>query len=413
MTGVSDYIPAMKQGVRYDLLPIIVVGSKRSEYRASELQQAVTDIYTRATGGTIYLDCETILLDQTLTIPFDAKIRFMGAKFAKGTSGGTIIKANSTMTNLVSITGNSNPTANTDLTHDFHFENITFNGNAKVTNVIKLTNVDTIKFYDCRIVAGTNGLVTAWDSTSDPNSATIPGGIWANNCIFSATTGIALDLQYQTQCWFTNSWFSGSGTTATWINFKSSNKIHIINCEFNTATQAFVFQDTATVSCQDIQILGGTINIGTGNKYWTEQRTNANSKRVAIVGITFSSHESFDQLANEEVPLACFGLKRDRFHAQGNVTGATTFNREDGHTITATLTGNITVTLTNGVKKGETLTLKLTQDGTGNRTVTWPSNFKKAGGSLTLSTGASAVDMITMQWDGTNWNEVSRALNVS
>jgi hypothetical protein len=40
-------------------------------------------------------------------------------------------------------------------------------------------------------------------------------------------------------------------------------------------------------------------------------------------------------------------------------------------------------------------------------------HFKKAGGTLTLSTGAGQTDVITARWDGTNWVEVSRALNVS
>lgn len=107
------------------------------------------------------------------------------------------------------------------------------------------------------------------------------------------------------------------------------------------------------------------------------------------------------------------GLNPKFCYAQGNVTGATTFNRLNGNVIIATLTGNITVTMTAGAVAGDTLTLILTQDGTGSRLVTWPSNFKKAGGTLTLSTAASAVDIIEMVWDGTNWREVSRSLNLS
>lgn len=107
------------------------------------------------------------------------------------------------------------------------------------------------------------------------------------------------------------------------------------------------------------------------------------------------------------------GLNPLFLYAQGNVTGATTFNRANGQQITATLTGNITVTLTAGQIPGDELVLELTQDATGSRTVTWPANFKKAGGSLTLSTAAGAVDVIKAAWDGTNWVEVSRALNVS
>lgn len=107
------------------------------------------------------------------------------------------------------------------------------------------------------------------------------------------------------------------------------------------------------------------------------------------------------------------GVNPNKQHAQGNVTGATTFDRVNGDVITATLTGDITVTLTAGKVAGDELTLILSQDGTGSRLVTWPSNFKKAGGTLTLSTGAGAVDVIKMRFDGTNWREVSRSLNLS
>lgn len=107
------------------------------------------------------------------------------------------------------------------------------------------------------------------------------------------------------------------------------------------------------------------------------------------------------------------GISREFPYAQGSVTGATAFNRVNGETITATLTGAITVTLTAGLHKGETLALRLTQDATGSRTATWPSNFKKSGGTLILSTTANATDIIAMRWDSVSWIEVSRALNVS
>lgn len=106
-------------------------------------------------------------------------------------------------------------------------------------------------------------------------------------------------------------------------------------------------------------------------------------------------------------------MRPEYTYAQGNVTGATTFNAANGTQITATLTDNITVTLTAGTVIGQRLTLKLIQDGTGSRTATWPSNFKKVGGTLTLTTTASAVDVITMQYDGTNWNETGRNLELS
>ncbi len=107
------------------------------------------------------------------------------------------------------------------------------------------------------------------------------------------------------------------------------------------------------------------------------------------------------------------GITRELTYSQGNVTGATTFSRANGAIIDAALTGNITVILAAGTYKGQTLDLRLKQDATGLRTTTWPSNFKKAGGSLILSTAANAQDIVMMRWDGNSWIEVSRALNVS
>ena len=50
------------------------------------------------------------------------------------------------------------------------------------------------------------------------------------------------------------------------------------------------------------------------------------------------------------------------------------------------------------------LTLMLVQDGTGSRTATWPATVKWAGGSApTLTTDASAVDIISFLYDGTNY----------
>lgn len=109
----------------------------------------------------------------------------------------------------------------------------------------------------------------------------------------------------------------------------------------------------------------------------------------------------------------CDGLNPEGLIQKGNITGAVTFDASTGNVQTGTLTGNITATIPNGDVVGQLLTLILTQDGTGNRTMTSPSNLKKAGGTFTLSTGAGAVDTIVARWDGTYWREISRSLDLS
>ena len=99
----------------------------------------------------------------------------------------------------------------------------------------------------------------------------------------------------------------------------------------------------------------------------------------------------------------------DEVQALGNITGATTIDVADGNIVTATLTGNVTLTLASGEIAGQRMTLIFTQDGTGSRTLTTTA-FEKAGGALTLTTTAAAVDLIELQWSGSAWNEVGRSL---
>jgi hypothetical protein len=106
-----------------------------------------------------------------------------------------------------------------------------------------------------------------------------------------------------------------------------------------------------------------------------------------------------------------YGVNPQGGYAVGHTAGLATFDRVNGSVQTATLTGNVsTVTVTAGQNVGDELMLMLTQDATGGRTINWPTNVKLAGGTLTLSVTANAVDVVRLAWDGTHWCEVSRAL---
>lgn len=97
----------------------------------------------------------------------------------------------------------------------------------------------------------------------------------------------------------------------------------------------------------------------------------------------------------------------------GNISGTVTFTRVNGSHITAMLIGNVTTLITNGLVKGERLILELTQDATGNRTVSKPANVKLVGGAFSPTASANATDVWQLEWDGSNWVEVSRSLNVN
>ena len=87
----------------------------------------------------------------------------------------------------------------------------------------------------------------------------------------------------------------------------------------------------------------------------------------------------------------------------GNSSTADTVDWGVGNYQKSTLTGDCTYTFTapDGVGKFQ---LKLIQDGTGTRLVTFPATVLWSGGTApTLTTDANAIDIVMFYWDGTNY----------
>lgn len=87
----------------------------------------------------------------------------------------------------------------------------------------------------------------------------------------------------------------------------------------------------------------------------------------------------------------------------GNSSTADTIDWRVGNKQKSTLTGNCTFTFT--APDGPcNVVLKLIQDATGGRTVTWPATVKWAGGSApTLTATANKIDIISFYFDGTSY----------
>lgn len=87
----------------------------------------------------------------------------------------------------------------------------------------------------------------------------------------------------------------------------------------------------------------------------------------------------------------------------GNSSTADTIDWTLSNKQKSTLTGNCTFTFT-APGGACSLVLRLAQDATGSRTVTWPAAVKWSGGTPpTLTTTASKVDIITFYYDGTTY----------
>jgi Right handed beta helix region len=179
----------------------------------------------------------------------------------------------------------------------------------------------------------------------------------------------------------------------------------IDNCPATVSGASVHLSDAHNISIAGNIIINNRFNrpvqmVGTSDK-WTitgNQFHNNRNNNPALVGTQNSVFNNY-------------GVNHQGGHAVGNIAGSAVFNRVNGSMQTATLTGNVgTVTITAGQNVGDELMLVLTQDATGGRTFTWPTNAKLAGGILILSVTANAVDVVRLAWDGTNWREVSRAL---
>lgn len=87
----------------------------------------------------------------------------------------------------------------------------------------------------------------------------------------------------------------------------------------------------------------------------------------------------------------------------GDSGAADTIDFTKGNKQKSTLTGNCTFTFT--APGGQcNLILRLIQDASGSRTVTWPGTVKwPQGNAPTLTTTANAVDVVALYWNGTSY----------
>ena len=106
--------------------------------------------------------------------------------------------------------------------------------------------------------------------------------------------------------------------------------------------------------------------------------------------------------ANEQV-LTDPGLKgyTETVHDMGTSSGTKTPDKSDGNVQKITLNGNLTLNAFASPAAGDSITLIITQDGTGNRTLS--STMKFASASKTLSTAGNSIDVVSMFYDGSRY----------
>jgi len=155
--------------------------------------------------------------------------------------------------------------------------------------------------------------------------------------------------------------------------------------------------------------LGGATPYIIGNAASTEISIRDKTGATKQLVITDAGQATF----NVPLTVASKNVANAEFD-KGNVTGATTINWNQGNNQKMTFTGNVTFTFSNPVA-GAFYFLRIAQDATGSRIVTWPASVKFSDGLITtLTTTASKVDCVGFYYDGTDYLAwfVARSISV-
>jgi hypothetical protein len=204
-----------------------------------------------------------------------------------------------------------------------------------------------------------------------------------------------------------------SGSSNTAIGFQSLYKNSTASSNISIGDQAMYNNLTGASNIAIGNSAGNTLTSGSNNVFIgmsADAGSNNLSNAIAIGASSSVTTSNTIQLGNTSITdVKTSGAVTAKKYISG-VASAMNFssgtNNVDlslSNIFTINLAGNITLTFSNGTPG--TYIIKLIQDGTGSRTVTFPvTNWKWAGGSIpTLTTTANKTDIVSIIYDGTTF----------
>ncbi len=158
------------------------------------------------------------------------------------------------------------------------------------------------------------------------------------------------------------------------------------------------------------EILGMSVVSGIINEFGHLILTRENDETIDAGDFTGIVTDILTDLVAAAVSTAVPNYVAGTVVDKGNMTGTVTFAEFNSATlvnalIKGTLTGNIAISaadLPASPKPNTQFAMRLTQDGTGGRTVSFTS-FKRSQGVLALTTAANAIDILVFFFDGVQW----------
>lgn len=176
------------------------------------------------------------------------------------------------------------------------------------------------------------------------------------------------------------------------------------------AVAGTIWLDTTNATNPTLKFYDGADNISLATIDYSANTVDWLDSSISITGLSTSATGTVLTLSDSNILFA----KKGYFAEQTLTDGATIdWNLSTQQVAKVTLGGNRTLNAPTNQQAGAFYSLAIIQDGTGSRTLTFNSAYKFTGASApTLSTTASAKDIIIFKSDGTNLLEVGRSLNI-
>jgi hypothetical protein len=176
------------------------------------------------------------------------------------------------------------------------------------------------------------------------------------------------------------------------------------------AVAGTIWLDTTNATNPTLKFYDGADNISLATIDYSANTVDWLDSSVSITGLSTSATGTVLTLSDANILFA----KKGYFAEQTLTDGATIdWNLSTQQVAKVTLAGNRTLNAPTNQQAGAFYSLAIIQDGTGSRTLTFNSAYKFTGAAApTLTTTASAKDIIIFKSDGTNLLEVGRSLNI-
>ena len=176
------------------------------------------------------------------------------------------------------------------------------------------------------------------------------------------------------------------------------------------AVAGTIWLDTTNATNPTLKFYDGADNISLATIDYTANTVDWLDSSISITGLSTSATGTVLTLSDSNILFA----KKGYFAEQTLTDGATIdWNLSTEQVAKVTLAGNRTLNAPTNQQAGAFYSLAIIQDGIGSRTLTFNSAYKFTGATApTLTTTASAKDIIIFKSDGTNLLEVGRSLNI-